>query len=322
MIKLIKFINNFWTNLKAELARGKYERSKSRIDKYRVDSNILNEESQYIQNYRDITRLKRDVNLDKQIIKSGKRILKLAFVTFLGSWGLSIAGGYTVINDLFPFLCYCVVLTTCQVTIYLTSYYNTMIKTKFNRHYPGIKLIQLAMLFVSISMNIMFFHANFESYLIDAIMLPLCISLDYSTLLFSTLGHDKVTLNFDNKALENKSLILMFLDNLTYSLRGRIINTYKNNNLSKDVQEISKDVPNMFSDVPMLSNGVQIIPKDVSNISKDIERFLEINFKGKILTGEDIKIIFNEFELTDFKWRKIKPEISNIEIIGKRTKVI
>lgn len=318
MIKLIKFINNFWTNLKAELARGKYERSKSKIDKFRVDSNILFEQSQYIENYRDITRLKRDVNQDKQIIKSGKRILKLAFVTFLASLGLSIAGGYAVIVDLFAFLCYCVVLSTCQITIYLTSYYNTMIKTKFNRHYPGIKAIQLAMLFVSISMNIMFFHANFKSYLIDTIMFPLCIALDYSTLLFSTLGHDKVTLSFDNKSLENKSLIQMLFANLTYSVRGRITEKYMSNN----VQNIPNVVLDKSNVVPMLSNDVPNIPKVVPNISKDIERFLEINFKGKILTGEDIKIIFDEFELTDFKWRKIKSEISNIEIVGKRTKVL
>lgn len=334
MIKLIKFINNLITNIKSEISEGKYNRSKSKIDNYKTNNSILIEEANNLDIKKQNKKIKDEINRDKRFIRSGKVYSVMAFICFISNLGLSIGGVYKVTNEIIFVSIYIITMSVLESSIYISAKYNSDDYNYFNGVHKYLKLIRSGLMITSISLNILFFHELFNSYLIDLIMSPICISLGFLTLIYSTLGYDKKYLIYDLKdSVKNKSTLEMFLNNLTFSLRCRIRDNYNKNNNVQSCPKVENNLPiksiDISKDVLMLSNDVQscpkvdqIITKVVPKLSKDIERFLELNYKNKILTSEDLQDIFKKFDLTDFKWRKIKLEISNIKIIGKRTKVI
>lgn len=198
------------------------------IAKLEVENDVLQAQNNTLNLKHKNILLQNENGLFDRLKHSGKTLTILASLSCLVSTTLSLIGGYLLLNNIIKFVGYALVMIICQVIIFVSSRYGTITKDKFIQHYYGLKLMQILMLAISFTMNILFFHECFNSYLMDLIMSPLCFVLDYSTLVFNSLGYDQKTLNF-NSNKESQTVFDMFFDNLTYKAKSKIYNTYYNN---------------------------------------------------------------------------------------------
>lgn len=159
--------------------------------------------------------LKHKNNEPKRIKNSGKILNLLSWLCFFSSVILSELSTNKAIHNLMNFIGIGLMLLIVQIIIFISAKYTNIIKTKFYDNYIGIKVLQITMLFVSISLNIYFIFECFQSIYLRSVLLPICFILDYGTIYFSKVSYDFVSFNYENK--EDKKNITIF-DKLIFNL--------------------------------------------------------------------------------------------------------
>jgi hypothetical protein len=211
------------------------------IAKLEVENAVLNAENNTLGLRHNNIMLKQENTLFNRLKSSGTVLNILSLLSFAVSTLLSFISGYFVIKNLIKFVGYALIMSICQLIIYVSSKYTTITKDRFFHKYSGLKFMQISMLLVSLTMNIIFVYECFNSLLMVVIMLPLCFVLDYSTIYFSNLGHDYKTLTFHNNN-NNKTFFEKLINNFTYNIIRKVDETYYNNHSKKTDPEDEKIV--------------------------------------------------------------------------------
>jgi hypothetical protein len=295
------------------------------IEKINLENKLLNSQNKLLNIKHDNLSLKNKNGLFDRLKRSGRVLNTLAIFSFLVSTILSLLSGYNVIKDIIMFVGFGLIMIVCQFIIFISSKYNTITKDKFFHRYTGLKAMQISLLFVSLTLNIMFIHECFNSYLMDIIFFPLCFILDYSTIYFSGLGYDMKTLTFSNET-KNLTIFEMLINNLTYNLKSKIIKTYNKNNESKI--EVLNDNKSKTFRLNKEFKPLNIV-KSKKVLNKNNESKIEVlNDKSKIIEfliktykpDQRIKKFQNDFNLSLSEYRKILEQLKEDNIIYTENK--
>lgn len=253
------------------------------IEKMNLDNKLLKAENDTINIKRDNMLLKNKNGLFDRLKRSGRVLSWLGVLSFLVSTALSLISGYSVIKKEIFFAGFVLIMAVCQTIIFISAKYNSTTKENFAHRYANLKALQISMLLVSLTLNVMFIHECFNSYLLDIIMFPLAFVLDYSTIFFSGMGYDFKTLCF-NVSSEKVTLFEKFIDNLLHGLRTKIEGTYnKNHNVkSSDVKTLDQDVKTNVKSLKHVKRFKCKKPNVKSQVLKDL------NVKSSMLK-EDVK---------------------------------
>ena len=241
------------------------------IESMKLDNRLLKQEKNHLEIKIENTNLKNIVKLPNLLNRSGKVLYKLALLSCIISTILSFVGGWLALNqDIVKFISFGLVITVCQVLIYITSRYETIIKNNMFHHAYKFKMMQVSMFLVSFSMNLIFFYECFNSFWMCLIMIPLCFILDYSTIIFNNVGYDKINLILDqNKKI---GIFTMFLNNVFFNVRESIVRKYTRNNglnLSKVRRKLDrKDSPLVTKDSPL---EIEDSPLEIEDSPLEIE---------------------------------------------------
>jgi hypothetical protein len=277
-MKCIKWLNKFLADIKADLSQGRYDRSRSKIEDYNTENELLIEEAKNLQVRRENKKIKDIINQEKRFIRSGKTYTLMSFIVFLSNLSLSIGGGCTITKNMLFIGIYILVMCVLEGTIYISAKTKNDDMRYFAIHYKALNFFRGVLMITSISLNILFFHNLFNDLLIDFIMSPLCVSLGFLSIRFSALGYDKKYLNY-SKSLdsENISTFGKLFIVVTNPLRHRINEAYNKinqpSNFSKDENYTVKVVENDLKVAETNSKDVENESKDIENESKDIEIF-------------------------------------------------
>ena len=311
------------------------------VESIKAENDVLKNMNKLLEVKHQNTLLKHQNTFINTIVKNGVLVGLLSVLSFLASTSLSLAGGYMVLRNQFLLLCFGLTMVTAQLIIFVSAKYSTIIANKFSQHFYSVKVMQLLMLAVSFSMNMVFFHSVFRSVLMDVVMSPLCFVLDYSTIVFANLGHDMKLLNTFNR---RKGVLGKWVNNKFHKHITQIENTYAQNhntientqcvmesnshNTIENTQTHSKHIENTFENTGLNTIDNTITPFEntkVLSISKhktsdrvkEVEKFINEKFDN----GEQIKIdILKEtFNLSRREWDTIRTKLRNIEVRGKKT---
>ncbi|MGL5710013.1 MAG: hypothetical protein ACRCW9_04115 [Cetobacterium sp.] len=304
------------------------------IESMKLDNRLLKQEKNHLEIKIENTNLKNTVKLPNLLFKSGKTLYKLALLSCLISTILSFVGGWLALNqDIIKFVAFGLVISVCQIIIYITSRYETIIKNNMFHHSYKFKTMQVSMFLVSFSMNLIFFWECFNSFWMCVIMIPLCFILDYSTIIFNTVGYDKINLILDqNKKI---GILRMFLDNKMFHMKQRILDQYRKNHeildetktfkskilrlksknkvLNLDKARITKESKN--SKPETLDENKNILDEN-KNILDDVKTFLSKNYSK----NQRVKKFQDEFGLNLSEYRKIIEKLKKENIIYTENK--
>lgn len=314
------------------------------IERLKVENEILKTKSQFIDTQKENSILSKKFKMIKNSSKSGFFLSMLALISCAASTILSLTSGYNIIdNNSLSFIAFTMVMIISQGLIYFISAYNTRIKEDYSQYYKMSQLMEYAMLFVSITFNIMYFYNLYQDLLITILISPLCIILDFSIILFNSLGYDiKNHITYKSNDLENdieKDLVKNSdvekkdLNLIGTPMEKRLIGfkPYKMHDLENDIEndlvkfsDVENDLENNLvknSDVENdLEKGSLISDfkkNELEKIINDVEIYINENYAiNEPIRTKDIK---SKFNITDNTWtRKIKHNLKCLEIKNKK----
>lgn len=207
-------------------------------------------------------------------IKAGKLLKVFSFCAFLASTCLSLAGGWDIYSQesltLFAFVFATVIL---QSAVFVISTQESRIKEDFKQHILTTQFLKYSLLVVSIYHSYSFFDVESDNPFQLIVSLLMCVALDFITVFVTSLSHDQITLNFNNKKERNfesdDKEIKDFLEN---EINGKPLNSELKSNF--EVVEFNS------------SNGKEKVVScetDIENdeIYKEFLDYIEKNCKDK-----------------------------------------
>jgi hypothetical protein len=314
----------------------------NQIKKIDLNNKILKAKQSTINIEHENILLNNENGLFGRLKRNGIVLSLLSILSFITSMILSLISGFNVIHNIYNKIGFSLLIIICQIIIFISSKYSSIVREKFFHHYSSLKLMQLFLLGVSITLNIIFFYECFSSFVMTLILLPLAFIIDYSTIFFSSLAYDSKTLNF-YKHQEIKTLFEMLIDNLTHGIKAKIQNTYSKHHELITPTELPRDteVKHLNTLTPKIDNTIELItpldeidntigiktpiktpntktPNDYTLLIKQAENYIKENYK--IDDKIDVKEIQEHFNITRKIWdTQIRSKLNNIVIEGKRT---
>lgn len=317
------------------------------IEKLNLDNKLLNAQSETLNIKYDNILLQNKAGLFDRLRMSGRILSLLGLFSFIVSTILSLISGYRIIKSIVLFIGFALIMTVCQMIIFISSKYNTITKDQFTHRYVGLKTMQLSMLFVSLTLNIMFINECFNSLLLDIIMFPLCFVIDYSTIFFNGMGYDFKTLTF-NISSKKITLFEKLLDNIFFRIKTWIENTYNknhdikineiNNNIVKtnevkkleavktdeivkneivktNIVKLDKIKTNRVKTNKVKTIGFSLDP-DGDGLSEKLSQYLDSIYRnGDMVKTKELR---SKFNLSESGWKKVK---KSLPVESKGTKL-
>jgi len=223
ILKILKWLNDFRNEIK-EI------NNSNRYNNFKTDTKILKEEQEHLKKefdlYMDKMKIKHTKNLKKTLglsVLINLLILISATFTILGfnlhdmafQITTDISKGVIGISLIIGFIliqCLCFHAESIQTTI----------EQYFGRHIKGLNRIKYILIPISIigTFNFLIDYITFTDYKVlnDLMVFMICVSIDYSILVFSGIRYDKKHLifskNSNNIVKDNKSILHMILFNL------------------------------------------------------------------------------------------------------------